>query len=533
MPAHDEWLTLWIGLNFWFAFLVGQTGFLTVRARMAGANRESVAKAHWNRRVVGGIAVVILACLSWLRTEGGFENYADWIEDNGDWTASSQPATWLNANLPTTEAIADRTDLRWFRLYPADLREAELTRKPPGWLPFDIWLDAFEVEYRARPGNAEKTDLRTDRAFIAEATQRYNAPLSTPDLKDADLRNADLTSAFLPGADLRRAQMQGADLRRAQMQGAYLSEAQMQGADLRGAQMQGTDLGGAKMQGADLRWAEMQGADLHRAKMQGADLRGARLDGANLENAELQGAELNCWGRSYDERCTSLQGAVLLGAKMQGADLHRANMQGADLRGAKMKEADLSRAKMKEAFLNGAEMQGAFLGGAEMQGAFLLQAKMQGADLSRANMQGAFLFQAEMQGAFLFQAKMQGANLSGAKMQGAVLVGAQMQDADCSSATLRDALLQSANVTCRNLTQAQLAGAVGNLETVLPRGLTVASCLETLHKDVEAALAHHPEEGNQFRASRAEVRDALLCGEGEKPHTTGTTNFEIYIQRRR
>ena len=44
MPAHDEWLTLWIGLNFWFAFLVGQTGFLTVRARMAGATRAPASR---------------------------------------------------------------------------------------------------------------------------------------------------------------------------------------------------------------------------------------------------------------------------------------------------------------------------------------------------------------------------------------------------------------------------------------------------------------------------------------------------------
>ncbi len=110
---------------------------------------------------------------------------------------------------------------------------------------------------------------------------------------------------------------------------------------------------------------------------------------------------------------------------------------------------------------------------------------------------------------------MQGADLSWAEMQGADLRGAQMQNADCSSATLRGALLQSANVTCRNLTQEQLEQAVGDSETVLPDGLTVASCLETLPEDVEAALAHHPEEGNLDRASRAEIRDALLCDRDE------------------
>ncbi len=46
---------------------------------------------------------------------------------------------------------------------------------------------------------------------------------------------------------------------------------------------------------------------------------------------------------------------------------------------------------------------------------------------------------------------------------------------------------------------------------MLPDGLTVASCLETLSEDIEAALAHHPEVGDRFRISRAQVRDALLC----------------------
>ena len=52
---------------------------------------------------------------------------------------------------------------------------------------------------------------------------------------------------------------------------------------------------------------------------------------------------------------------------------------------------------------------------------------------------------------------------------------------------------------------------MGDSDTVLPDGLTVVSCLETLPEEVEAALAHHPEEGGDFRVSRARVRDALLC----------------------
>ena len=71
MPAHDEWLTLWIGLCFWFAALVGMTGILIARDRMAGAPRKLVVRARWGYRLFGGIALVTLACLSWLRITSG------------------------------------------------------------------------------------------------------------------------------------------------------------------------------------------------------------------------------------------------------------------------------------------------------------------------------------------------------------------------------------------------------------------------------------------------------------------------------
>ena len=161
-----------------------------------------------------------------------------------------------------------------------------------------------------------------------------------------------------------------------------------------------------------------------------------------------------------------------------------------------------------------------------LQGVPMFGADLRGADLGSAFLPGADLRAARIRGANLFRAQMPGANLFKAQMQGTDLRGAQMQDADCSRATLAGALLQSANVTYPNLKQAQLAYAVGDFRTVLPHGLTVASCLETLPEDVEAALAHHPEEGSPIRRSRAEFRDALLCAEGEKPHATGSWPFE-------
>lgn len=273
-------------------------------------------------------------------------------------------------------------------------------------------------------------------------------------------------------------------------------------------------LDGAAMSAADLRGVNMvsaflPGADLRAARLRGAVLRGAQTQGAFLRGAEMQGADLSF---------AQMQGAVLRGAQMQGADMRTAHLQG----------AILLEAQMQGAVLGYAEMQGTLLALAQMQGTNLVGAQMQGAVLGRAQMQGANLVGAQMQGADLRWAQMQGANLQEAQMQGADLREAWIQDADCSSATLTGALLQSATLTCRNLTQEQLDQAVGDSETVLPPGLTVASCLASLPKDVEEALAAHRSEkgGPPFHSSRAEIRAALLCPDGVKPHATGSWPFE-------
>jgi len=359
MPAHEEWLTLWIGFWLWFAVLIGLTGFLSAAERMAGTSSARVARAHGVRRSWGGALAVVLAFLSWETTEGGLIPHA----------AGSPPPL----------------------LYSANLILAELTRKPSGWLPWHLWMEDFEANFRRREGIGTGPDLTSEQetAFKKEATERYAeyiSQLDAPDLRRADLRGARMSSAFLPGANLRKASMQWANLRNAVMHGVNLFR------------------------------SKMQGVTLLRAKMQGADLREAEMQGANLRSAAMQGAQLD-WSRK--------KGDKLDGTRTQEDKRDGTQMQGADLREA------------------------------------------------------------------------------------------QMQDADCNSAIFRGALLHSANVTCVNLTQEQLESAVGDTKTVLPLELTVASCLEALPEDVEAALVHHPETGNRFRVSRAQVRKALLCERGE------------------
>jgi uncharacterized protein YjbI with pentapeptide repeats len=137
--------------------------------------------------LAGGLAA-LLAFLSWETTEGGLQT----LNDRG---------------LPPF-------------LYPADLREANLTRKLSGTVRFEFWIKEFEPTYRDRENIDKGTDLTGNREYIAEATAHYNAPLDAPDLAGRDMRNADMRNAFLPGTDLRGIEMQGANLSGADMQPA-------------------------------------------------------------------------------------------------------------------------------------------------------------------------------------------------------------------------------------------------------------------------------------------------------------------------
>ncbi|MDH3668691.1 MAG: pentapeptide repeat-containing protein, partial [Paracoccaceae bacterium] len=127
------------------------------------------------------------------------------------------------------------------------MSEADLTPKPPGWLPWHLWREDFEENYRKREGIRLVSNLpdNHESAFESEARERYDEyldQLAAPDLSNSDLRNANVFRAFLPSADLRAAKMQGADLRAAKMQGADLSGADLQGAYLQDVKMRGANL---------------------------------------------------------------------------------------------------------------------------------------------------------------------------------------------------------------------------------------------------------------------------------------------------
>jgi len=95
-------------------------------------------------------------------------------------------------------------------------------------------------------------------------------------------------------------------------------------------------------------------------------------------------------------------------------------------------------------------------------------ANLEGAMLRHATLTDANLEAARLNGADLVHARLNGAKLRGADLSGAFLDHADLKGADCHAAVIVGASLADAS----NLTQAQIEGARGDFNTVLPAGLT-------------------------------------------------------------
>ena len=259
MPAHNEWLTLWSGACLCFATLIGLIGFASAVKRMAGASRTDIATNHGVRWHWATASAALVAVLSWETTEGGLLP----VDADG---------------LPPL-------------LVSADLREAELTPRPPDWKPFELWLRDLRREREV--GDPDQDPLIPTK----EEIERYRlmiAALDAPSLIERDLRGADLSYAFLAGADLRGIDVRNARLVHADLQGAQLGCIEPPSTDNIGvgtgcAQMQGAELRSANMQGASLSGAQLQKADLGGTKMQGADLNW-RIFGERTSAAAFSGA---------------------------------------------------------------------------------------------------------------------------------------------------------------------------------------------------------------------------------------------------
>jgi uncharacterized protein YjbI with pentapeptide repeats len=591
LPAHYEWLTLWIAINLWTVIVLGLVG---VRAWMG--RRGSGSWISGISQCLGAVALALFVMgISWLRTEGGFEAYAAWIKDAGKRMGAPAAADWLADSLPETGDIEALTSWRWLRLYPADLRGERLTVLPDDWQPDDDWIRDLFAGYRESQGMApfarlspQQTSDFWGRALLTLFDRFAN--VRGPDLRLRDLRGALMTGTTLTRADLRGARLDDAILARSNLEGANLGcvtlrgggtlctslvravlvEARMLGANLEGAQLQGAKLEAAKLQVASLIRARLMRANLSSAQMQGVlfnvprglesyglnmgmpspsadsvaaearDPDAADLEEANLRHTRLNGAYLvNVRLRRADLRDASLLGARLHLAQMEGAILRRTQMQGAELGDARLQGADLHGSMLWGARLQGANLRGADLSKArlteadlaraDMRGANLRQAELGEANLSKTDLRGADLSHARLAGANLSEANLRGADLQKANLRVADLGRAQLEGADCAAAVFAGALLTGASVRCRadTLHQAQLEGAVGDRGTILPDRLFVLSCVVSLPKAAETTLWYYPDRPTgSLRFTRAELREALYCGVGEKPHATGSWPFE-------
>ncbi len=339
MPAHAEWMTLLIAACFWVTLVVGFTSWW--RAEDVFGRLRPL---HWSVGVpvpAAGLTALLLVAVSWLRTEGGLDNYV-----SGGWTLED-----VTVRVPEGTPV-----IRWFTsdrlvlpLARTDLIGEELVVRADDWRAPAVARGTFRETFCRREGVAmdacgqpatrrEETPVPV---VTARSTWCYDHGLSgdacTDHFTDLDRRFADawteergseraaLPELDLKGRDLRRAAASGASLvgavlSGAQMDGAVLSWAQMDGAVLSGAQMDGAVLSGAQMDGADLTLAQMDGADLSGAHMDGADLFGAQMDGADLSGAQMDGADL--FG-------ASLRWSAWAGASNRASPAHSADLRGA------------------------------------------------------------------------------------------------------------------------------------------------------------------------------------------------------------
>jgi uncharacterized protein YjbI with pentapeptide repeats len=228
----------------------------------------------------------------------------------------------------------------------AQLTEAEVSSKPPGWtgreeeiaLVNGANLNRLSLRYIQAYGaflvraHLWRTDLRS--AYLSEADLR-EANLRQVNLQSAVLDRAKLTRATLPEADLQNANLDRADLRDANLSFAVLSDATLLDATLDGANLYKSDLHSASLQRASLKKADLREANLENSNLTMANLGesyliSTKLSGARLKNTDLSKAILT----DANLRKSDLSGAILQGAVLRGTDLAGANLQGADLRGA-------------------------------------------------------------------------------------------------------------------------------------------------------------------------------------------------------
>lgn len=203
-----------------------------------------------------------------------------------------------------------------------------------------------------------------------------------------------------------------------------------------------------------------------RADLSGSNLTGAELSGANLTKARLRGANLT-------------------NARLARASLTKALLTDANLTNAWLGAANLTEAGLTEANLNNAGLDSANLTKARLYGANLTNASLHGANLSEARLSVITMAPASggipttiniygvVREARVIRADLTGAVLARANLTEASFIEASLAKVVFARADLTRAMLDGADLTgAVGLEQKQLDSAWGDLDTVLPDGLT-------------------------------------------------------------
>jgi len=355
MPAHQEWMTLGLGALLVFAFWVAARSLGSAYAHMRGKTRTGFWRYLWQltRVAVFLCVLVIIASLSWLRTEGGFDEYAIWWDDFSH-NESKKTSRYETIENKIQKDQIRRMHLKVIRkkyafndfLVSATLNEEYITVLPEGWQPREHAEKWFREKWCKREGievvimtdgdspkskpcanlSSEQEKGFTEEWQIRRATYLDN--LSHPSLQNRDLRKARLTEAFLPGVDLRKTRLYGAILKRARLEGA----------DFRHANLRESKLNGAMLEGADLRYANFEKVDFKDVNLEGADIRFATLNGVSFEQTNLAGGDLS--GSSLEGavfRKANLDGVIISGAHLLGGIIWQTPLDGINLGGIRLK----------------------------------------------------------------------------------------------------------------------------------------------------------------------------------------------------
>ncbi|PJN94283.1 hypothetical protein CNY89_15420, partial [Amaricoccus sp. HAR-UPW-R2A-40] len=259
MPAHDEVLTIWLGVWFLFTIFVGAVSWNTAESLLRPSRSSiSFSLLPWSLASALTSAVIVV---SWARTEGGLDHYARvalefWESRNSALFASAEAR---DAALARQWWLPELTDLsirispaeQWNPLAKAHLEEEVIADRSPSWQDYDLARRHYREDWCRRGGHqvevcahdeaaassvekipqeyrtwcassalgydaacAKRARLLEDR-FAAEWRAKRDSQLlgvPKPDLSDADLRFAHANAVQLDGAILRKARLDQADL---------------------------------------------------------------------------------------------------------------------------------------------------------------------------------------------------------------------------------------------------------------------------------------------------------------------------------